>query len=101
MGHKIDIKIISLRGNSGGIGTALFGVFTDRPDKPGISTILIFVKEMAYIVICCSYDRVKGKLCFRIEVYTVGIRVFVGVNNLVIISNQFQGYAQVGLKNFV
>src|SRR5690606_33695398 len=58
MGDKIDIVMISLRGNGGRIGTALPGIYTDRCDIPGVPAILIFVKEMANIVIGCPYDRI-------------------------------------------
>src|SRR5690606_5321669 len=101
MGDKIDIVMISLRGNGGRIGTALPGIYTDRCDIPGVPAILIFVKEMANIVIGRPYDRIKGVLGFRIEVYAVGIRIFVGIDNLVVVCHQFQTDAQIGLENFV
>src|SRR5690606_3117383 len=93
--------VVSLRGNGGGIGTSLLGAYTDGSDIPGVSAILIFVKEMAHIVIGRPYDRIKRILRFQIKIYAVGIRVFVGIDNLVVIGDQFQSNAQVGLKNFI
>ena len=102
--YVIQIEHIPFWNVGGGKGTTLSIIHTDRGDKTSVTIVqshAYLMEQMPNIIVFFSNNGCNSGLYLRIQTIVERIGIGIGKNKQVVIGNEFQGDAQIGLEYFV